>query len=394
MPLDSSTDTLDWSELRPVIDGAVGDLSAKDREALLLRYFENRSHREIGQLLGLNDNAARMRVERALDKVRRILAKRGVTSSASGLAAALLVHATLGTGSVTAAQITTAAVTSATAVGSGFTLLHLMTATQLKTGLAAIAVIAGLSVPLVVQSRANTELRNQNASMADQLSRIPTLESENERLRGEAVDRAELEVLRLEHEELLRLRREAASLARALEESRLSILSANKARADSIALTEEEERAKAIERFYYDLRIHRESLRQLGSDWLKMKAAALKVESTSELGEVVSHALLEREAMVIERLAVVSEIYRQLANARGDEPFSKSERPEMLEPVALSPSAAIDNPATLLLYREPTVVSDSSGGFRRLYWFADGHSEEVVQSHRDFSGWEKHHGAR
>jgi RNA polymerase sigma factor (sigma-70 family) len=395
MPTDPSTDAFDWSDLQPVIDDAVGDLSTKDREALLLRYFENRSHREIGEILGLSDNAARMRVERALDKVRRLLAKRGVTSSASGLAAALLAHTTLGTASLTAAQITATAVTASAAVGSGFTLLHLMTATQLKTGLAAVAIVAGLSVPIVVQHRAIDGLESKNAAMAEQIQRIVLVEADNARLRGEAVDRAELEALRLEHEELLRLRREAASATKALEESRLALSRAtNAARSESIAPTEEEERAKLIGRVYQDLNIQRAQLRRLGGDWVKLHWAASRLVSGTEQAEVIGAVLLEREAELKERLAVVSVIYSQLSAARGNKPITVTARPEMLEPVSLLPSAATNHRETLLLYREPTVVSDPSGGFRRLYWFADGHSEEVVQSHRDFSAWERSHGAR
>ena len=213
MPQDpAASDAPAWSELQPVIDAAISDLSAKDREALLLRYFENRSHREIGELLGLTDNAARMRVERALDKARSLLAKRGITSSTSGLAAALLAHGTLVTTTVTAAQITTAALTSAAAAGPGFTLLHLMTATQLKTGLAVTALVAGLSVPLALQHRANAELRSQNATLNNQLIRLTELEAENNRLRGLAVADAELATLRLEVQELSRTREQLLSL--------------------------------------------------------------------------------------------------------------------------------------------------------------------------------------
>ena len=399
MPQDpAASDAPAWSELQPVIDAAIGDLSAKDREALLLRYFENRSHREIGELLGLTDNAARMRVERALDKARSLLAKRGITSSTSGLAAALLAHGTLVTTTVTTAQITTTALTTATAAGSGFTLLHLMTATQLKTGLAVTALVAGLSVPLALQHRANAELRIQNATLSNQLTRLTELEAENNRLRGETVDRAELEALRSEHEELLRLRREVESLALALEESRHSQPRIPAGTTPSVALSDEAGRSQLLARYYQDLGVQRESLRFLVGRWLKLKSAAYKPESSSEQDRAIHHTLAEREAEVVERAAVVAEIYRQLANARGDEPssYAKDERSgaPILEPMSLSPSAGNDDPTTQLLYREPIAVSDANGQFRRFYWFADGHSEEVVQSHSDFSAWEKARGAQ
>ena len=66
-------ETTPWAELRPVIDDALAALSARDREAVLLRFFEERPFAEVGAQLGLREDAARMRVERALEKLRRQL---------------------------------------------------------------------------------------------------------------------------------------------------------------------------------------------------------------------------------------------------------------------------------------------------------------------------------
>src|SRR5437762_7752980 len=69
---------LDWEKLRPVLDAAMLELNETDREAVLLRYFDNRPHAEIAGRLGLSENAARMRVDRALEKLRTLLARRGL----------------------------------------------------------------------------------------------------------------------------------------------------------------------------------------------------------------------------------------------------------------------------------------------------------------------------
>jgi len=74
---------LDWEKLRPVLDAAMHELKEADREAILLRYFENRQFAEVGAKLGLNENAARMRVERALEKLRTILGRCGVAATAA-----------------------------------------------------------------------------------------------------------------------------------------------------------------------------------------------------------------------------------------------------------------------------------------------------------------------
>lgn len=85
--LDSTTEP-DWNNLRPIIDGAMDELNEREREALLLRFFENRPLAEVGAKFALSPDAARMRVDRALEKLRGLLAKRGIISTSAALAAA------------------------------------------------------------------------------------------------------------------------------------------------------------------------------------------------------------------------------------------------------------------------------------------------------------------
>src|SRR5438477_5923927 len=72
------SDTL-WQQVRPVLDDVMHELDEEDRTAVVLRFFEGRSHKEVGRALGLTENAARMRVERSLEKLHNLLAQRGVT---------------------------------------------------------------------------------------------------------------------------------------------------------------------------------------------------------------------------------------------------------------------------------------------------------------------------
>jgi RNA polymerase sigma factor (sigma-70 family) len=82
-----------WLELRPVLDDAMHDLNAADRDAVLMRYFEEKPMAEIGARFGITENAARMRVDRAVEKLRAALAKRGVSSTAAVLIAGLTQYA-------------------------------------------------------------------------------------------------------------------------------------------------------------------------------------------------------------------------------------------------------------------------------------------------------------
>lgn len=82
-----------WAELRPLLDDALTRLNEPDREAVILRFFQNRSFAEVGAALGLKENTARMRVERAMERLRQQLAKRGIVSTAVALTQTLTTHA-------------------------------------------------------------------------------------------------------------------------------------------------------------------------------------------------------------------------------------------------------------------------------------------------------------
>jgi DNA-directed RNA polymerase sigma subunit (sigma70/sigma32) len=75
----------DWTHIEPLLDEAMHALDDTDRAAVLLRYFENKSLREVGVTLGTSENAAQKRVSRAIERLREFFAKRGITVGASGL---------------------------------------------------------------------------------------------------------------------------------------------------------------------------------------------------------------------------------------------------------------------------------------------------------------------
>ncbi|MDR3458758.1 MAG: sigma-70 family RNA polymerase sigma factor [Verrucomicrobiae bacterium] len=108
----------DWSHLQPVLDEAMHQLDEPDREAVLLRHFQNHSYAEIGGRIGLTENAARMRVERALEKLHRILAKQGVALTVMALAGLLSANAAMAAPAGLAAKVVTGALAGAVASGT------------------------------------------------------------------------------------------------------------------------------------------------------------------------------------------------------------------------------------------------------------------------------------
>src|SRR5258708_16898873 len=71
-----------WNEIAPVVDEALNELNEAERQAILLRFFDHKTMRELGAALGVSEDAAKMRVSRALDRLRTQMAGRGVACSA------------------------------------------------------------------------------------------------------------------------------------------------------------------------------------------------------------------------------------------------------------------------------------------------------------------------
>lgn len=83
----------DWPSIRPILESALDRLPDRDRTAVLLRFFARSSYAQVGAALRLSEDAARMRVDRALDKLREALVGRGIASTSSALAAILTSNA-------------------------------------------------------------------------------------------------------------------------------------------------------------------------------------------------------------------------------------------------------------------------------------------------------------
>ena len=78
-----------WQQLAPLLDDAMNKLSERDRAPLVLRFFENRPWREVAGMMQVSEDAAQKRVTRALEKLRKLFAKRGVMLTAALIAGAI-----------------------------------------------------------------------------------------------------------------------------------------------------------------------------------------------------------------------------------------------------------------------------------------------------------------
>ena len=153
-----------WEDIAPHLDAALGDLSEPDRDALLLRYFERKSAREMAQTLGISDEAAQKRVNRAVERLRDAFAQRGVTVGASGLVLLISAHAVQAAPAGLALTITTTAAATTAAATTVTTSTTIQTIAM--TTFQKIAVTTSLVVAvgaLIYESRQVADLQEQNA---------------------------------------------------------------------------------------------------------------------------------------------------------------------------------------------------------------------------------------
>jgi len=206
----SPASDVDWENIRPVLDKEMHKLKESDRDVILMRYFENRQLADIGEKLGLSEDAARKRVERALEKLRAFLSKSGVTAAA--LAAALSANAVQVAPVGLAASLASASLAgTAAGVGVTFTFVKLVTMTKLQSAIVGAVVIAGVATPLVIQQQ--SKLREENQALHKQTEQLAQIQADNDRLSNLLASADSSQKLASNQlSELLRLRGEVGGL--------------------------------------------------------------------------------------------------------------------------------------------------------------------------------------
>jgi uncharacterized protein (TIGR03435 family) len=135
-----------WELIAPLLDNALVRLGEKDRQAILLHYFQRKTFAEVGGALGMSEDAARRRTNRALEKLRKLFTQHGVNSTSTALAGAISAGSLqlapfFLTKSVTAAALSKGATASASTLTLTKGALKLMTWTKTKTAIVAGAVL-------------------------------------------------------------------------------------------------------------------------------------------------------------------------------------------------------------------------------------------------------------
>jgi RNA polymerase sigma factor (sigma-70 family) len=216
----------EWTQIEPMLDDAMAALEETDRSVILLRYFENKSLREVGDSLNISDDAAQKRASRALERLREFFTKRNVTIGAGGVAVLISANA------VQSAPIGLAVAISATAVLTGAALSGATAITTTKviamTTLQKIIIGATIAATVgagVFEANKAAQLREQNESLEQQQA---SLAGQIQQLQQELMDTTN-QIARLmedneqlesnsNEDELLKLRNEVTLLHHQIDE--------------------------------------------------------------------------------------------------------------------------------------------------------------------------------
>jgi RNA polymerase sigma factor (sigma-70 family) len=358
-PLHESAPEPGWEKLRPLLDDVMHELKEPDREAILLRYFENQPFAEVGAKLGLNENAARMRVERALEKLRAALARRGVAAAAT-LASVISANAVQSAPAGLASTLTSASMVSA---GTGtFTLLKIMTATKLKLGISAL-VVAGAATALVVQHQAQENLRADNAALTQQLAQLKTDNASRSNRLSAAGDAQSLPAAKLN--ELMKLRGEVGVLSHRVSEAsqkeqtaeqKLATELSSKARFEA----HEEASVNAMKEVGLTMRLYSgdhngqypTNFEQLRPQLYSSFGYSSEITNSFSIGGISLHTF-------------------EFVNVGAPRSIENPEHPNMLE------------------LRELFARQAPDGTWRRIYGFADGRVITAISNDGNFDAWEK-----
>jgi RNA polymerase sigma factor (sigma-70 family) len=173
--LSPETPDPEWERIRPVLDAAMTELGETDREAVVLRYFQQRTLAEVGHALRVTEEAARKRVDRALDKLRDVLLKRGIVSTTAALGVALNAAPVPVPSSMAAAVAGQALQTAANAHPAFF-------ASVFKALWPAVAVLAIGGWLVTREHSANVQRRDQIAELVAKQKSAAELRGQNETL--------------------------------------------------------------------------------------------------------------------------------------------------------------------------------------------------------------------
>jgi RNA polymerase sigma factor (sigma-70 family) len=192
------------------LEPAMEELDSSDRDALVLRYFENRSLREVGTELGVSEDAARMRVNRAEERLRAVFNRRGLAVTSTALLAALGLTTGAAVPAGLATTITAAVFGAAATTTIAITTMNWINIKSIGAIVAAVALTGGGTY--LVQHRQIEQIQRAQQSLID-TNQVLLAQLDSARKAAQASE-DQLKDVRRNNDELLRLRSEVGQLRR------------------------------------------------------------------------------------------------------------------------------------------------------------------------------------
>jgi RNA polymerase sigma factor (sigma-70 family) len=153
-----------WAEIAPLLEGAMAHLGEKDHHAIVLRFFERKDLKQVGSAMGIAEDAARMRVNRALEKMRKFFRRRGVGPATAVIAGVMTSQSVQAAPAGLTASVTAAAVNGSSGAASASALVHgtlkLMTWAKLKVAVVISSIMLATGAASMVAIAATREAKD------------------------------------------------------------------------------------------------------------------------------------------------------------------------------------------------------------------------------------------
>jgi RNA polymerase sigma factor (sigma-70 family) len=346
-----------WEQLSPLLEEAMQRLRTSDRDAVVLRFFENRNLRSVGESLGISEEAARKRIARGLEKLRVFFSHRGASLSTASLATLLGANAvTAAPPGLAVAAGSAALAAAATGAGSSLAVIQLFTMSKLKIGIVGAFITAAVVTTVVSYHQSRSKLRAAEAAQAEQATRQTDLEAEHNRLAALAVQPGSQskDLVRLRGE-VQGLRQEASALPGVQRDQRRLQAAVNK---PSMEPTPEQEQAVTARMNYG-----------------KLAVVACMRHAQSSGGLFPSN---------------LTQVSAGLPNPTNAQTDPSKDAFELVYSGTFKGLMALKNAAETIVIRQrqPSAYGDR---WAKVYVCADGHCEIRTQADPDFSEWEAQH---
>jgi RNA polymerase sigma factor (sigma-70 family) len=356
--IDMNPDASSWTFIEPLLDEAMETLEQSDRTAVILRYFENKTLREVGASLGTSEDAAQKRVSRATERLREFLVKRGVAIGTGGLALLISANAVQSAPAGLGSIVCSASVLSAAAIHQtatiGLTKAIAMTTIQKTLFTAVFAAALGTAIYEMQRSSRlqaqNLALENQQGPLSDEVQQLRKAQKELTGKWQQAQDEADR--LRQAAAELPKLRGELARLKNDSRESAKLKRNGNQTEGGDTESTAKSWLARASELKQMFQQKPDKSVPEFQllteQDWLDASRDKLETE------EDYRHAMSRIRTIAAEKFAnLIQPALGQYAKANDGkfptdlsqlQPFLKSPvDPSILQRYGIFPSAAVPN---------------------------------------------------